>query len=44
MLACRAITKRVKRPKEEEQATSVPEAAVVVDVEGKEYNSVERLM
>nr|ACL54062.1 unknown [Zea mays] len=43
MLACRAITERVKRPKEEEQATSVPEVAVVADVKGKEYNSVERL-
>jgi hypothetical protein len=44
MLACRAITERVKRPKEEEQAASVPEAAVVADVKGKEeYNSVARL-
>ena len=44
MLVCRAITGRVKRPKEEEQAASVPEAAVVADVKGKEeYNSVARL-
>jgi hypothetical protein len=38
MLVCRAITGRVKRPKEEEQA------AVVADIEGKEeYDSVTRL-